>query len=384
MNTPPLRGEARPAARILSIGTAVPDFAYKQSDLVETMLQLVPLPPDQAERVKRMAIGTGINTRYSVLPDYRPEGARRMHPPGPNYEPTPKLETRMEVFHAEAPPLALKAIENCLARVPAQISGLGRDRITHLIAVSCTGLAAPGLDLMLLRALELPAHTHRTAVHFMGCYAAMHGLKQADAICRADTDAVVLVVCVELCTLHFQKDDTPDNLAATLLFADGAAAALLAGEDVVATGPALRLEGFYSEVATAGWQDMAWHLSGQGFLMKLSAYVPDLLSQGIRALITRALTRLGLQQTDIAHWALHPGGRKILDLAEYELKLPEGALKSAYGVLKDYGNMSSPTILFVLARLWPEMLAGEKVLAAAFGPGLTMETFVATAETRDV
>lgn len=379
MNSPQAPDRAKPSARMLSIGTAVPDFAYQQSDLVETMLQLVPLPPDQAERVKRMAIGSGIQTRYSVLPDYGPAGERRMHPPGPNYEPAPNLETRMEVFHAEAPPLALKAIENCLAQVP----DIDRNQITHLIAVSCTGLAAPGLDLMLMRALELPAHTHRTAVHFMGCYAAMHGLKQADAICRADADAVVLVVCVELCTLHFQKDDTPDNLAATLLFADGAAAALLAGADVTAAGPALRLAGFYAEVATAGWQDMAWQLSGQGFLMKLSAYVPDLLSQGIRALITRALTRLGLQQADIAHWALHPGGRKILDLAEYELKLPEGALKSAYGVLKDYGNMSSPTILFVLARLWPEMQAGEKVLAAAFGPGLTMETLIATAEIQD-
>lgn len=362
-------------ARLMALGTALPANAYEQIALAETLLQLVPLPPEAAHRFRKMAAHSGIQTRHSVLPDYASGSQRKLYPPTPDFEPVPGIERRMEVFHAEALPLALAAIQACLANRPE----LGRDRITHLIAVSCTGMVAPGLDLMLLRALELPSHTHRTAVHFMGCYAAMHGLKQADAICRADPEAVVLVVCVELCTLHFQKDPTPDNLAASLLFADGAAAALVAGAAVTAPGPTLQLAGFYSEVATAGWQDMAWQLSGQGFLMKLSAYVPELLRQGIRPLMTRALGRLGLGLEDIDRWALHPGGRKILDLAARELELPPGALETAYGVLRDCGNMSSPTILFVLARLWPQLLAGQKLLAAAFGPGLTMETLIAEA-----
>lgn len=363
-------------ARILAIGTALPAYAYDQASLAETLLQLVSLAPDDAKRFRRMSAGSGIATRHSVLPDYRPGAERRMYPASADFEPTPPLEARMATFHAEALPLAVRAIENSLAQVPE----LTRDQITHLIAVSCTGMVAPGLDLMLLKALELPAHTHRTAVHFMGCYAAMHGLKQADAICRADPESLVLVVCVELCTLHFQKDPSPDNLAASLLFADGAAAALVAGEAVPVASPApgLQLAGFYAEVALAGWQDMAWQLSGQGFLMKLSAYVPELLRQGIRALIQRGLSNLELEQNQIDHWALHPGGRKILELAMQELELPPGALDAAYAVLRDCGNMSSPTVLFVLARLWPEFIAGQKVLAAAFGPGLTMETLVAT------
>ncbi|PKL76464.1 MAG: naringenin-chalcone synthase, partial [Candidatus Melainabacteria bacterium HGW-Melainabacteria-1] len=262
-------------------------------------------------------------------------------------------------------------------------AGVHPDRISHLIAVSCTGMSAPGLDLMLLRALELPVHTHRTGIHFMGCYAAMHGLKQADAICRADPKALVLVVCAELCTLHFQKDTSPDNLAASLLFADGAAAVLVAGSelpDIANTGRSLRLDGFYSEVAFAGWQEMAWDISSRGFLMRLSSYVPELLRQGLLPLVSRALNRLGLNQAQVDHWAIHPGGRKILDLAAEELDLPQQALWASYQVLKRYGNMSSPTVLFVLAALQEKLQPGQRVFAAAFGPGLTMETLVATVD----
>ncbi|MEZ0371850.1 MAG: type III polyketide synthase [Candidatus Sericytochromatia bacterium] len=376
------------SAFILGLGTALPEHRYDQAELAETLLKQVPLPTVEAGRLRRMAAACGIATRHSVLPDYQayePGGPRLLYPDNPDFEPAPNLEARMRCFHEQAQPLALRAIKTCFERCPQ----LERGQITHLIAVSCTGLAAPGLDLMLLKALELPPHTHRTAVNFMGCYAAMHALKQADAICRADSEALVLVVCVELCTLHFQKDPTPDNLAASLLFADGAAAVLIGGADHVnpaggaehidpagTPAPIMRLDGFYSEVAFEGWQDMAWQLSGQGFLMKLSAYVPELLRVGIRPLVERALDRLGLSLDAVDHWALHPGGRRILDLAKEELELPPGALDVAYEVLASCGNMSSPTVLFVLDRL--HLQPGQRVLAAAFGPGLTMETLVAT------
>lgn len=365
---------------LIALGTALPAHTYTQAELADALLRQVPLPPDEAQWVKRLAIASCISTRHLVLPDYSPEPSERLLYSSPDYEPSPSIEARMRVFHEQAPPLALEAIHACLDKVPE----LSRDRITHLIAVSCTGMAAPGLDLMLMRALELPASTHRTAVHFMGCYAALHALKQADAICRAHPDAVVLLVCVELCSLHFQKDPTPDNLAASLLFSDGAAAALLTGAEALTElqRPGLSLTGFYSEVAFAGWQDMAWELSGTGFLMRLSSYIPDLLSQGIRPLIERALKHSGIEKiSDIDHWAMHPGGRKILDLAAYELGLDMDAFADAYAVLKACGNMSSPTVLFVLERIWERLQtgpAGQTVLAAAFGPGLTMETLTAS------
>lgn len=228
---------------------------------------------------------------------------------------------------------------------------------------------------MLLKALELEPSTQRTGVYFMGCYAALHGLKMADAICRSDAKAVVLVVCVELCTLHFQKDPSPDNLTANMLFADGAAAALLCGESRRPAGQKWQLDGFASEVALNGWSDMAWNVSEVGFLMKLSAYVPDLLRAGIGPLIQKTLSQLNLTQPDIQHWAIHPGGRKILDVVEDALQLPP--LEAARTVLADYGNMSSPTVLFVLAQMWRhhvDWTQPERLLAAAFGPGLTLET----------
>ncbi len=365
---------------LIAIGTALPAYTYKQAELTEALLRQVPLPDAEALKVRRMAIASCIATRHLVLPDYAPEPTERLLYPNAAYEPTPSLEDRMRVFHQQAPKLALEAIHNCLDKVP----DISRDRITHLLAVSCTGLAAPGLDLMLMQALELPAYTHRSCLYFMGCYAALHALKQADAICKADPQAVVLLVCVELCSLHFQKDETPDNLAASLLFSDGAAAALLTGAAVKAElkQPALQLDGFYSEVAFAGWQDMAWNLSSTGFLMRLSSYIPDLLAQGIRPLIERALERLGLQGIDaVDHWAMHPGGRKILDLAAYELGLDMDCFAASYAVLKACGNMSSPTVLFVLESLWQQLEQGPEgktVLAAAFGPGLTMETLTAS------
>lgn len=360
----------------LAVGTALPAFAHPQETILKFMNQLVPLPEAEAGRLAKMYARSGIETRHSVIPDYGcgPE-ARRMYPSTPDLEPFPGLSQRMAVFQQEALPLALKAVQACFDKRPT----LQRSEITHIISVTCTGLSAPGLDLMLLKALELPTSTMRTGVNFMGCYAALHGLKLAEAICQSQPEAVVLLVCVELCTLHFQKTPSPDNLAANLLFADGAAAALLCGEAKRPAGPVLQITGFASEVALQGWSDMAWDLSESGFLMRLSAYVPELLQQGIAPLVERALSGLGLKQADVAHWAIHPGGRKIVEVTELALGLP--ALEASRQILAECGNMSSPTVLFVLERIWERFMTWqpqERVLAAAFGPGLTLETALLT------
>lgn len=357
---------------LVGIGTAVPEFAHAQTTIQTFMDQLIALPPAEKAFLAKLYTRSGINTRHSVIPDYGCKPAQRqLYPASENLEPFPSLSQRMACFNQTALPLGLKAIADCLAQSPA----FKKQDITHIIAVTCTGLSAPGLDLMLLKALELEPSTQRTGVYFMGCYAALHGLKMADAICRSDAKAVVLVVCVELCTLHFQKDPSPDNLTANMLFADGAAAALLCGESRRPAGQKWQLDGFASEVALNGWSDMAWNVSEVGFLMKLSAYVPDLLRAGIGPLIQKTLSQLNLTQPDIQHWAIHPGGRKILDVVEDALQLPP--LEAARTVLADYGNMSSPTVLFVLAQMWRhhvDWTQPERLLAAAFGPGLTLET----------
>jgi predicted naringenin-chalcone synthase len=315
----------------------------------------------------------GIDHRYSFIPDYsRPLTDWKFYPQSENIEPFPSLEQRMSWFNRYAPQLSLEAIRRCLDH------RMKPEEITHLISVSCTGMSAPGLDLQVMELLDLPRNIFRTSVNFMGCYAAIHALKLADHICRSDRHARVLVFCTELCTLHLQKDPTPDNLASGLLFSDGSAAALvIADED---PRPGLRLNRFYSEVVPKGKKDMSWELSSTGFQMTLSGYVPDLIEEDIARLVDTALEASGRNRDDVRHWCVHPGGKKILEAVQKKLDLPPQALQPSYEVLSGHGNMSSATILFVLKELQHRLLSGDTVFGLAFGPGLTMETFTATAE----
>jgi predicted naringenin-chalcone synthase len=290
----------------------------------------------------------------------------KFYPHNEALNPFPSLELRMQWYQRYAAPLSAEAIRNCLEGV------MHTQEITHLITVSCTGMSAPGLDLQLMEMLYLPKHIFRTSLNFMGCYAAIHALKLADAICKTDTAARVMIVCTELCTLHFQKEATADNIASTLLFGDGSAAALVTHDSFHIKG--LHLKDFYSEVVPKGKKDMAWELSSTGFLMTLSGYVPELIEEDFEQLVQCALLQAGVHKEDISQWCIHPGGKRIVEAIQKSLGLMPDDLQASYKVLKEYGNMSSPTILFVLKELMQQQ-AGGSVFAAAFGPGLTMETF---------
>lgn len=166
-----------------------------------------------------------------------------------------------------------------------------------------------------------------------------------------------------------------DSIASGLLFADGAAAVLVTGEEYAAGG--MHISNFYSEVALQGKKDMAWHLSGRGFLMRLSAYIPQLLQAGITPLLQKALLAGNHDRQSITRWVIHPGGKKILETIGNELHLQQDDLRTCFDVLRQHGNMSSPTILFVLKDIMRQLSgSGEKIFAAAFGPGLTMETLI--------
>jgi len=315
----------------------------------------------------------GIQTRHSVVGDYsRPAREWKFYPPTENLEPFPSLEQRMQWYQRYAAPLSLEAIRQCLG------TSTNPSEITHLITVSCTGMSAPGLDLEIAELLDLPRTVFRTSLNFMGCYAAIHALKLADALSKTDPSAKVLVVCTELCTLHFQREATPDNLMSSLLFADGSAAALVVGDDHLGQG--VRIDGFYSEILSKGKKDMAWELSSTGFQMVLSSYVPDLIEKDFSGLVEHALAKTGKATDTISHWCIHPGGKKILDAVSRSLQLADGSLETSYDILRDYGNMSSATILFVLQRIMSglDYSQSNTLFGAAFGPGLTMETFVAT------
>jgi len=328
---------------------------------------------DDKRKMRFLYNHSGISTRYSVLPDYSlTANDWEFYPATENLEPFPDLELRMNYFNNEAPQLSVSAIEKC-------ISGkINKDEITHLITVTCTGLSAPGLDLQIMEIMDLPQNIFRTSVNFMGCYAAIHALKLADSFCKTERNAKVLVVCTELCTLHFQKDNSTDNIASSLLFGDGSAAVLVSHDEEKL--PGFRLSDFYSEVSFKGKKDMNWALSSSGFLMTLSGYIPDLIEEDFGSLTKNAFHHASIEKNDITHWCVHPGGKKILSAIEKSIEIPSEALQESYDVLNNYGNMSSPTILFVLKDIIDKInSSGSKkanIFGAAFGPGLTLETFI--------
>ena len=359
-------------SKILSIGTAVPTCKHKQEDILDFMQRVYALNETDRRKLKFLYRQGGIDTRYSVIPDYSLTAKGwQFYPPTENLEPFPNLEQRMQWYQRYAARLSLQAIEKCVEN----FSGNG---ITHLITVSCTGMSAPGLDLELLELLKLPPTTFRTSVNFMGCYAAIHALKIADAFCKADKKANVLIVCTELCTLHFQNEHTMDNITSSMLFSDGSAAVLVTGNE---EQQGLTIDHFYSTVALKGKKDMAWELSSKGFLMTLSGYIADLIEEDFNSLVTNAVVAAGLHKEDITQWCIHPGGKKILEAVHKSLGFTNGQLKNCYTILKEYGNMSSPTVLFVLEKIMNELKVKnqDKIFGAAFGPGLSMETFILSA-----
>lgn len=360
-------------SKIISISTSVPSYRHEQKNILTFMQQVYAMNETDKRKLKFLYHQGAIDTRYSVLPDYSLNAdAWEFYPAAENLEPFPNLELRMKWFNKTAPALSVNAIEKCIE------NKITKEEITHLITVSCTGMSAPGLDLQVMEAMNLPVNIFRTSINFMGCYAAIHGLRLADAFCANDKAARVLIVCTELCTLHFQKENTIDNIASSLLFGDGASAVLVAHDDNKETG--LRINNFYSEVAFKGKKDMSWELSSSGFLMTLSGYVPQLIEQDFNMLLNNALENAGLNKKDVSHWCLHPGGKRILTSIEKSIDITCDDLKYSYDVLRNYGNMSSPTILFVLKEIMDSLIYKREkqvnIFGAAFGPGLTLETFI--------
>ena len=359
---------------ISGIGVANPSNKFSQTDLANFMNQAHGVVNGSEVKLKALYRATGIKYRYSVLSDYGLESEDyNFYPRNKNLEPFPDTAKRMLIYKEEALRLSVKAVENCLE----DLRDFDKKNITHVITVSCTGFYAPGLDIDLINALGLNTHIHRTAINFMGCYAAITALRNADSIVKANPDANVLVVAVELCSIHFQKKDTEDNRLANALFGDGAAALLL--QNKKSKGIQLAPVAYYSDILPNGSEDMAWSVGNLGFEMKLSAYVPDVIKDGVKEIGAALLTKMSppVDITKIKYFAIHPGGRKILEAVESELGISKMKNKFAYDVLNNYGNMSSPTIIFVLNEIVKQLSSAdhdEYIFCMAFGPGLTLES----------
>ena len=339
---------------------AVPDHDVHQS-FVDWAARQLPERRDKA-LFRRMAARAGIGHRWSVLPPTRAGGSPVAFGGFYGGETPPTTSARMSVYAEAAPPLALNAIADLSKE--ADTGG-----ITHLVVASCTGFIAPGIDQIIAAELGLDPGVERTLVGFMGCYAAVAALRVAHHIIRSEPSARVLVVTVELSTLHLQLTCEIEPLLAMLQFGDGAAAALVTAEP---SGFAV-LDQFAASLADSA-DLIRWTIGDTGFAMHLSGQVPAQIAQALVGgeLSARMLGDLPARAVDA--WAVHAGGRSILDAVETALDLPPDALEESRGVLARFGNMSSSTLMFVLADLLaaPRHRTG---VALAFGPGLAAEGF---------
>jgi predicted naringenin-chalcone synthase len=307
----------------------------------------------------RMAERSGIAHRYSVL---APGENGAAVDAGGFYRlgAFPNTATRMRKFEACAPDLAVEAVEKLLV-------GEDRSRITHVIVTSCTGLSAPGIDLALVERCGLPPSVERTMVGFMGCYAAINALKLARHIVRSEPSARVLAINLELCTLHLHETTDLEEILSFLLFADGCAAALVSADPV-----GVEITSFRAALVPDTRELIRWHIREQGFDMVLSGAVPG----AIRTALSESRDEILGGANDIGLWAVHPGGRSVLDAVEQAFVLPPAALTASRAVLNDYGNMSSGTVMFVLDRIMRSAGRGQRGCAMSFGPGLVAETMM--------
>jgi alpha-pyrone synthase len=362
------RSERRPVRGFMTtaylnrIATAVPPYDMHRpfAAFAETLL-----PEGTARSLfRRMSRMAAIEHRYSFVHPVATEDGAWQDADGfyvrGNFPPTAR---RMEAFREFAPRLAMKTLDR-LALTEGERRG-----ITHVIVTSCTGLYAPGLDYEMIEYLKLDPSVERTFIGFMGCYAAVNALKAARHIVRSEPEAKILLLSLELCSLHMQELDNLEQLLAFLVFADGCAAYL-----VTAQPSGFALDSFLAVNLAATSALITWRIGAQGFDMHLSGQVPGELRSGLQA-AGRQIAQ-GAEPSQIELWAVHPGGRTILDAAEQGLALPPDALRDSRVILRQFGNMSSASVMFVLERMMHRARPGQRGCAMSFGPGVTAETML--------
>lgn len=358
---------------IESIATANPPYCVSQQDAGRRMQLVEGISPSLRKRIPLIYSLSGIERRFTCVRDYQHDRTEEFefYPKNWTLDPTPSTGARNEKYKASVLPIAYEAAKTALTQ-----SGVARDEITHVIAVTCTGFFAPGLDIHLVKELGLRPSAARIVIGFMGCYAAFNALRTAHAICQSQPNARVLIVCAELCSLHFQIKDALESVVVNSLFADGAAAMVVAARsEEEARGKIAYVDGA-SVIDEESMGYMSWEVGDTGFLMGLSPKVPDVLARQLPGYIDQILSSNQIAREEIDFWAIHPGGRQIVERAQQSLALTDCEVADSFTVLREYGNMSAPTILFILKRIFDRRAKGEPLragVALAFGPGLTIE-----------
>jgi len=353
-------------ALITGIGVSVPEISIAQ-DLAMLHAQSFCCSDDHQKKVlEGLYKRSGVESRASVL-------GQELHSQAPSFFTLPdntpfngpSTSSRMEKYNRNVLPLALASASHAL-----EDANLKPSEISHLITVSCTGFFAPGFDIGLIKSLPLNNSVSRTHVGFMGCHGAMNAIKLAASIVTAQRSAKVLVCAAELCSLHFQYGWNSSDIVANSIFADGSAAVVIEGI-TEKKNPIWEIIGYNSHIIPESEDAMSWTIGDNGFKMKLSTHVPDLVVKNLPGWLANWLQSFGLSMKDINSWAVHPGGPRILDAVANSVNLQVDYLQPSRDILRRHGNMSSPTILFILDLLRFKTTVSTVVLG--FGPGLTIE-----------
>lgn len=354
---------------LVDVATSSPPYKVSQTQAAEELKKRMGGRPAIARMIEAAASRSGIDTRSISVPDAEAEIGERFYPETAD-TPAPGTKRRMHLYREWSARLSVQAVTELL-----QVTDTQPEMIKRLITVSCTGFSAPNFDYDLIMSLNLPPNIQRTHIGFMGCAAAMVGFTTAlEALDSGHDDhAMALLVAVELCSLHLQTEPTRDNILANLIFADGCAAALFSF-DATAQARA-KLVQTHSLLFQDSRYLMAWEIGNHGFEMALSPDLPDAISSQAVPAAKSIIRRMGLQPEDIRFWALHPGGRAIIDALQDGLRLTDDQVSPSRAVLQHYGNMSSASILYVLKEIFTRdrLKPDDWLCAIAFGPGLTME-----------
>lgn len=358
------------AVYIQHIDTLVPESSYSQQLAGQKMAEWT--KDNKAKRyIAKIYQDSGIDTRYSVVADLTSDNPQTFFTMGEDgYPIEPSTGLRNEIFLNESKKMVVNLAGNLIASCP----GVCKKDITHVITVSCTGFYNPGPDLQIIQELGLDHSTQRYNIGFMGCYGAFPAMRMAKQFCEACPESVVLIVCLEFCTLHLQLDETLDSIVANSVFADGAAGVIISAKQPQDTRKTFKLDSFASSLLTDGAEDMAWTIGDRGFDIVLSKYVPKIIGANIDSIVSGILEKSGMSISDINLWAVHPGGKSILDKVQQGLSLEDKQLESSRKILRDFGNMSSATVLFVMKEMLEKSAKQSKVCAMAFGPGLSIES----------
>lgn len=359
-----------------AIATANPPHKLTQAEAADFMLKTESLSTAIKKRIPSIYANSGIDYRYSCIPDYTGDlQTFELYPKNWQLTPLPTSFSRNQLYTIHAQNLALQAAQQAIAE-----ARLIPSDITHIITVSCTGFSAPGIDIHLIQKLGLSKNISRTMIGFMGCHAAFNGLRTAHAICQGDRQAKVLLVCVELCSLHFQVNDSLENTVINAIFGDGAAAAILASHSFSEAEGQLAYTDGCSLLIDDTQELMNWTIGDTGFLMGLSPQVPEVVAKYLPDYLQAFLADHKLTERDLDFWAIHPGGRRIVEKIQSTFALSDRMVADSYEILRRYGNMSSPTILFILKRILEKhqdqpskSSQFENGIALAFGPGLAIE-----------